>query len=139
MNASLRSHYLEAFGMPKFLHTQLETHDLNVPKIDTQCLVIETKNPHSFCQTGKTQDFLFKMLGAIGLEESDIKCISINTDDLNQTLKQYNANIVLLMSASLKPFSYKHFASHHPSEVLANEELKRETWEMLKKVKQCLK
>lgn len=139
MNESLRSHYLEVLGIPEFLHIQAKVQDLNVPKIDTQCLVIETKKPHSFCQTGKTQDFLFKMLSAIGLEESDIKCISINADDLNQTLKQYNANIVLLMSAGLKPFSDKHFTSHHPSEVLANEELKRETWEMLKKVKQCLK
>jgi hypothetical protein len=43
--------------------------------------VIETQNAHSFCQTGKVQDFLFKMLGAIGLEKANIKCITINALD----------------------------------------------------------
>ncbi len=139
MNASLRSHYLEALSMPKFLHVQAKVQDLNELKIDTQCLVIETKNPHSFCQIGKTQDFLFKMLGAIKLKEYDIKCISINADNLNQILKQYNAKTVLLMSSGLKPSLYKHFSTHHPSEILTNEQFKREAWEVLKKVKQCLK
>ncbi|MBW5291291.1 MAG: hypothetical protein Rsou_1400 [Candidatus Ruthia sp. Asou_11_S2] len=139
MNASLRSHYLEVLGIPEFLHIQAKIQGLNTPKIDTQCLAIETKNPHSFCQIGKTQDILFKMLGAIGLEKSDIKYVSINTDDLNQTLQQYNAKTVLLMSAGLKPSSYKHFATHHPGEVLTNEQFKRETWEVLKRLKQCFK
>ncbi|QKQ23935.1 hypothetical protein HUE58_01830 [Candidatus Ruthia endofausta] len=139
MNASLRSHYLEALGIPEFLHIQVKIQSLNRPKIDTQCLVIETKNLHSFCQIGKTQNFLFKMLGAIGLEKSDIKCVSTNIDDLNQTLKQYNAKTVLLMSADLKPSLMQHFVAHHPSEVLTNKQLKRETWEVLKKVKRCFK
>ncbi|MBW5289135.1 MAG: hypothetical protein Rpha_0392 [Candidatus Ruthia sp. Apha_13_S6] len=121
------------------MYIQAGIQDLNVPKIETQCLVIETKTSHSFCQTGKNQDFLFKILGAIGLEESDIKCVSINTDNLNQTLERYNAKTVLLMSVDLKPSSYKHFSTHHPSEVLTNERFKREIWEVLKKVKQCLK
>ncbi len=139
MNTSLRSHYLETLGIPEFLHIQVKVQDLSVPIIDTQCLVIETKNAHSFCQMGETQDFLFKMLGAIGLEKSDIKCLSINDDNLNQTLEQYNAKAILLMSVGLKPSSHKHFSTHHPSEVLTSEQLKRETWEVLKKVKQCLK
>ncbi len=139
MNASLRSHYLEALGIPEFLYIQTKIQSLNRPKIDTQCLVIETKNPHSFCQIGKTQDFLFKMLDAIGLEKPDIKCVSTNIDNLNRTLKQYNAKTVLLMSADLKPSLMQHFVVHHPSEILINEQLKRETWEVLKKVKRCFK
>ncbi|ABL02209.1 hypothetical protein Rmag_0450 [Candidatus Ruthia magnifica str. Cm (Calyptogena magnifica)] len=139
MNASLRSHYLEVFGIPEFLHIQVKNQDLNVSKINTQCLAIETNPVHSFCKIGKTQDFLFKMLGAIGLEKSNIRYVSANINDLNQMLKQYNAKIVLLMSSDLKSSSYKHFVTHHPSEVLTNEQLKRETWEVLKRVKQYLK
>ncbi len=139
MNESIRSRYLEVFAIPEFLHIQAKNQDLNVLKIDTKCLVIETKNPSSFCQTGKTQDFLFKMLGAIGLKKSDIKYISININDLDQTLNQYNAETVLLMDIGLKPSSIQHFYIHHPSNILTNGKLKRKTWETLKKVKQCLK
>ncbi|WP_190600783.1 hypothetical protein [Candidatus Vesicomyidisocius sp. SY067_SCS001] len=139
MNESLRSRYLEVFAIPEFLHIQAKTQDLNFLKIDTQCLVIETKIPSSFCQKGKTQDFLFKMLGAIGLKKSDIKYVSININDLDQTLSQYNAKTVLLMDIGLKSSSIHHFYIHHPSNVLTNGKLKRETWETLKKVRQCLK
>jgi hypothetical protein len=38
------------------------------------------------------------MLGAIGLEKANIKCITINALDLEHTLGQYNAKTVLLMS-----------------------------------------
>ena len=79
------------------------------------------------------------MLGAIGLHQQDVTCISINTDDLSRTLGQYNAKTVLLMSKDLKPSSEQHFVAHHPSKVLVSEQLKRETWEVLKQIKACLK
>lgn len=139
MNEALRSRYLDAMGVPEFLHTQTKDNSLNVQKISTQCLVLETPNPRSFCQVGKYQDFLLKMLSAIGLARDDIKYISISADDLTRTLGQYNAKTVLLMSKELEPSSEHHFVVHHPSEILMNEQLKREAWEVLKKIKTCLK
>jgi hypothetical protein len=68
-----------AFGVPAFLYVEsTDAIEVSTQKICTPCLVIETQNAHSFCQTGKVQDFLFKMLGAIGLEKANIKCITIN-------------------------------------------------------------
>lgn len=101
--------------------------------------MVEVQNSRSFCQTGKYQDFLFKMLSAIGLNQVDIKCVSINADDLTRTLGQYNAKAVLLMGKGLTSSSSKHFVMHHPSEILMNERLKREAWEVLKNIKACLK
>jgi len=139
MSEALRSRYLEALGVPEFLYAEDKLEDLDVQKTNTPCLVIETQNSRSFCQTGKYQDFLLKMLSAIGLQQQDVTCISINADDLSRTLGQYNAKTVLLMSKDLKPSSEQHFIAHHPSEILVNEQLKRETWEVLKKIKKCLK
>ncbi len=139
MSEALRSRYLEALGVPEFLYTQVEPENIDEQKINTQCLVIETQNSRSFCQPGKYQDFLLKMLGAIDLQQQDIHCISISADDLSRTLGQYNAKTVLLMSKGLNPSSDQHFVAHHPSEILMNEQLKREVWEVLKKIKTCLK
>lgn len=139
MSEALRSRYLEALGVPEFLYAEEKPEDIDAQKIDTLCLVVETKNSRSFCQTGKYQDFLLKMLGAIGLHQQDVIFVSINADDLSRTLGQYNAKTVLLMSKDLKPSSEQHFIAHHPSEILVNEQLKRETWEVLKQIKACQK
>jgi len=139
MNEALRSRYLGALDVPEFLHAPTKAKDLGVDKINTVCLAIETDNPYSFCQSGKYQDFLFKMLGAIGLKQKDINCLSINVDDLNQALGLYNAKTVLLMSKGLMSSSEQHFSTHHPSEILTNEKLKREAWEVLKEIQTCLK
>ena len=139
MNEALRSRYLDAFGVPEFLYVQTKTVDLSANKIDTRCLVVETENARSFCQPGKYQDFLLKMISAIGLSKDDIQCISINADDLSRTLAEYNTKTVLLMSEGLSVSSAHHFSTHHPSAILTNEQLKREAWEVLKKIKACLK
>jgi len=139
MREALRSRYLEALGVPEFLYAEEKSEDIDAQKITTLCLVIETQNSRSFCQAGKYQDFLLKMLAAIGLQQQDVNFISINADDLSRTLGQYNAKTVLLMSKDLKSSSEQHFIAHHPSKILVNEQLKRETWEVLKKIKACLK
>ncbi|SFV81255.1 hypothetical protein MNB_SUP05-6-248 [hydrothermal vent metagenome] len=139
MSEALRSRYLEALGVPEFLYAEDKFEDVDAKKTNTLCLVIETQNSRSFCQAGKYQDFLLKMLSAIGLQQQDVNCISINADDLSRTLGQYNAKTVLLMSKDLKSSTEQHFIAHHPSEILVNEQLKRETWEVLKKIKACLK
>ncbi len=141
-NVMLRAQYLDALGVPEFLYIQPNANNVGNPqdkKIHTQCLVIETQNNRSFCQPGKTQDFLFKMLAAIDIKNDDIKCVSIDIDDLTHTLSQYNARTVLLMSKGLTPVLDTHFATHHPSEILINQVLKREAWEVLKRMKACLK
>jgi len=110
MSEALRSRYLEALGVPEFLYAEEKSEDVDAQKINTSCLVIETQNSRSFCQTGKYQDFLLKMLGAIGLHQQDVTFVSINADDLSRTLGQYNAKTVLLMSKDLKPSSEQHQA-----------------------------
>lgn len=138
MNIEQRLHYLNAFGIPEFLYnTQIIKNA--IPKINTQCLVIETQNLSSFCRAGKSQVFLLKMLETIGIQADDIQCINIHSNELIDILKQYEAKTVLLMSPDLKPSSKSHFIAHHPSEIIINESLKRKTWETLKKLKQCLK
>ncbi len=140
MNQLERANYLEAFGVPAFLYAErAEVIEASVQKKCVQCLVIETPNAHSFCQTGKIQDFLFKMLGAIGLKKSDIKCVDIEVNDLTDTLGQYDAKVVLLMSKDLVLGANNHFVIHHPSDILTSDTLKREAWEVLKKVQVCLK
>ncbi len=139
MSQACREKYLEAFGVPAFLYASPSAKTTSIEKINTQCLVIETTNNRSFCQAGKAQDFLLKMLGAIGLKRGDIECECINADDLIQTLGRYQAQAVLLMSPGLVSSSKRHFITHHPSEILINEQFKREAWEVLKQVQQCLK
>jgi hypothetical protein len=49
-----RSDYLAAFGVPAFLYVEsTDAIEVSTQKICTPCLVIETQNAHSFCQTGK--------------------------------------------------------------------------------------
>jgi DNA polymerase III psi subunit len=134
-----RANYLEAFGVPAFLYTKpTDAIEVSTQKICVQCLVIETQNAHSFCQIGKIQDFLFKMLGTIGLEKANVKCIAIDAVDLERMLGQYDAKTVLLMNKNLSSDTQAHFSTHHPSEILANETFKREAWEVLKQVQVCL-
>ncbi len=138
MDTELRSHYLKALGVADFLHTKTKVKTSDKDKISIKCLVIETNNSHSFCQPGKSQDFLLKMLSTIRLKQKNIKCVSIHANELNSTLRRYDAKAVLLMSKDLSPLSARHFSIHHPSEILANQALKREAWEVLKKIKKWL-
>lgn len=140
MNQMQRNDYLEAFEVPDFLYTRMDNVvATTTPKVNTQCLLIETQSVDSFCQVGEIETFLFKMLGAIGLKKSDVHCINIKVNDLKVTLERYNPKTVLLMNADLKPSSAQHFVTHHPSAILTNELFKREAWEALKKVQACLK
>ena len=138
MTLADREKYLQALGVPAFLYQQKPTPNTVGKKIKTTCLVVETHNPYSFSEAGKYQDFLFKMLSTIGLKPSDVDCISIQAEDLTSMLQQYQAKAVLLMSKDLSPSSARHFVTHHPSSILADTTLKRDAWEILKSLKQCL-
>lgn len=130
--SELRSHYLNTLGIPEFLHTEIKAQP--APKLTADCLVVENVTKDSFCQQGKIQDFLLKMLAAIGLEKNQV--VLLNTADMSE-IKNYNAKTVLLMDAN---FAVKNsFKTHHPANILTNNTLKREAWEVLKQLKQWLK
>ncbi|SMN12294.1 hypothetical protein SPBRAN_510 [uncultured Candidatus Thioglobus sp.] len=139
MNQTQHTHYLEEFGVPDFLYVATQTQKTSAIKTNLKCLVVEIENPHSFCQAGKYQVFLFKMLAAIGAEKSLVKCISIKADELPSHIEQYDAKAILLMGKGLIPSAKNHFSTHHPSDILDNDRLKREAWEVLKQMQKCLK
>lgn len=135
MNAISRYEYLSALGVPDFLYITAEQTPV-IDKINTQCLVLENMPIDSFCQTGKIQDFLLKMLAAIDLKASDMQLINLHKDK-SSILQNYNAKVVLAMGdvGNIKT----DFNTHHPAKILNNNMLKRESWEVLKQVQQCLK
>lgn len=135
---TLRSRYLSALDIPEYLHLGKNTEDLAPELVKVQCLVIETECAESMCQSGAAQDFLYKMLLAIGLDKQDIVCIQSPSNQVSQVLSKYKAQVVLVMDAQVPLTHEKMFAIHHPSDILKNEQLKREAWEVLKKVKACL-
>ncbi len=137
---TLRSHYLNTLGIPEYLHVPRKPIDLpKTSPIKIRCLVVEIKNTHSICQPGVEQDFLYRMLGAIGVSQKDVICIEAQPDNLSQEISKYNAKVVLLAGSDLSSVSINSFVIHHPSGILKNDQLKREAWEVLKKVKECLR
>jgi hypothetical protein len=43
------------------------------------------------------------------------------------------------MSDEITTYKDNQFVVHHPSSIVGRDDLKRESWEILKRVKQCLK
>lgn len=102
------------------------------------CLVIEdSNNPDHQChQQGKQADLLLKMLGAIGLTQTDFHCIAIDKTQLKSLKTQFKAKTILILSEDINLMSANVFDCIHPSEILKNPDLKREAWEVLKQLKQ---
>lgn len=139
MNNSLRDKYLEELGIPDFLFDAKSSPSrVNKDLINVKCLVIESTKINSFCVEGESNGLLLKMLSAIGLSRDDIECINIEIDDLRETINKYNAVAVLLMGNNMSAFKDNQFITHHPSKIIDRDELKRESWEVLKLVKKCL-
>jgi hypothetical protein len=136
---SLRSQYLNALNIPEYLHATKIGPPLNTQPIVIKCLVIEAKNSNSIGSLGATQDFLYKMLLAIGLQKTDVRCVTTNADNLVQEVSKYKAQVILLLDEQFSLRADGVFTINHPSEILKNERLKREAWEVLKQVKICLK
>jgi len=136
MTPELRNEYLEALDIPEFLYNK---NDL-IPrtKISVQCLLVETSSEKSFCEPGDTKNLLAKMLSSIGLSLNNTTSISIQTRDLEKSIKSHPAKVVLVMGESINSKSDNLFSTHHPRDILRNPALKREVWEVLKKVKKCL-
>ncbi|SMN16554.1 hypothetical protein CRYPA_321 [uncultured Candidatus Thioglobus sp.] len=97
------------------------------------------ENQNSICIAGEVQDFLFKMLSAIGLQQKNIACIKVSPNTLLDQVANYNARTILLTHQQLTLNTSNAFSMLHPSEVLKDERLKRDAWEVLKQVEACLK
>ena len=136
MTPELRNDYLEALNIPEFLY--LKNDSIPRPKTSVQCLLVETSPEKSFCEPGDSKNLLVKMLSSIGLSLNNTISISIQSGDLEESIKNHPAKVVLVMGESIEYKSDNVFFTHHPRDILKNTALKREVWEMLKKVKECL-
>ena len=136
MTPELRNEYLEALGIPEFLYNKNDS----IPRAETivQCLLVETSPEKSFCESGDTKNLLVKMLSSIGLSLNNTTSISIQSGKLEENIKAHPARVVLVMGESINSKSDNLFHTHHPRDILKNPALKREAWEILKKVKKCL-
>ena len=136
MTTKLRNDYLEALDIPEFLYNK--NNSITKAEIIVQCLLVETSPEQSFCEPGDSKNLLVKMLSSIGLSLNNTTSISIQSGDLEENINAHPARVVLVMGESINSKSDNQFSTHHPREILKNPTLKREVWEVLKKVKQCL-
>ena len=136
MTPELRNDYLEALDIPEFLYNKNDS----IPRAEIilQCLLVETSTEKSFCEPGDTKNLLVKMLSSIGLSLNNTTSISIQSGDLEESIKSHSARVVLVMGETINSKSDNLFSTHHPRDILKNPALKREVWEVLKKVKKCL-
>jgi len=136
MTPELRNDYLEALNIPEFLYNKNDA--IPGTKIGVQCLLVETSPEKSFCEPGDSKNLLVKMLSSIGLSLNNTTSISIQSGDLEDSIKNHPARTVLVMGECINSKSDILFSTHHPRDILKNPSLKRETWEVLKRVKKCL-
>lgn len=133
----VRQDYLKALGIPDFLYVTNENNRTTPSPI--QCLVIETGKEYSFCQPGQSYNLLEKMLGAIGLPMTEVKCVCATKNTLSSVIENHPANSILITDKDLQSTLDRVFTTFHPQEILSNPSLKREAWEVLKEMKKCLK
>jgi hypothetical protein len=132
-----RNDYLEALGIPDFLYSKVDsTSSISSP---LSIMVLELSSNDSFFEAGKTRDLLVKMLASIGLDLNSVHLASIEKSNLDSFIADNPAQVVLVMDSTFKSDKSSLFSTYHPRDVIKDSHLKRETWEILKKVKQCLK
>ena len=132
-----RNNYLEALGIPDFLYSKVDsTSSISSP---LSIMILELSSKDSFCEAGKTRDLLVKMLASIGLDLNSVHLASIEKSNLDSFIADNPAQVVLVMDSTFKSDKSSLFSTYHPRDVIKDSNLKRETWEILKKVKQCLK
>ena len=136
MTPESRNDYLDALNIPEFLYNRNDA--IPRTKISVQCLLVETSPEKSFCEPGDSKNLLVKMLSSIGLSLNNTTSISIQSGDLEDSIKNHPARTVLVMGECINSKSDILFSTHHPRDILKNPSLKRETWEVLKRVKKCL-
>ena len=133
----LRDEYLEAIGIPDFLYSKIESKKVTEPLL--KLLIIEVGRQDSFCKKGVSQNLLIKMLSSIDFNIQNACLVSLEKSQVDEHVKNNLAEVVLIMDSSYKPSKSGIFLMYHPRDILKNSNLKRESWEVLKKVKQCLK
>ena len=136
MTIKNRNNYLEALEIPDFFYSQNDSEKKVIPEV--KCLIIETTSQDSFCEPGESQDLLIKILTSIDLTLSNVCLMSIEKDNLDECIRVNPTNAVLVMGSEVNSDLSFLFSTHHPRDILKNNKLKREVWEVLKKVKLCL-
>ena len=132
-----RDEYLEALGIPDFLYSPIGSKILTEVKF--KLLVVELDSKESFCESGASQDLLFKMLVSIGLGLNECDLISIDKSEIDRFIEDHSSDLMLIMDSSISAEGKFLFITHHPKDIIKNSQLKRDSWEVLKKVKLCLK
>jgi hypothetical protein len=79
------------------------------------------------------------MLASIGLSLNECDLISVDKSEINRFIQDHSSDLMLIMDSSLSVTGQSLFVTHHPKEIIKNPMLKRDSWEILKKVKSCLK
>ena len=135
--APQRDKYLEALGIPDFLYSSDSPESSSQDKF--KLLVIEIDSQGSFCQAGASQDLLFKMLASIGLGLSECNLLSISKSEIDTLIQDNFKDLILVMDSSISLEGKTLFVTHHPKDIIEDPKLKRDSWEVLKQVKLCLK
>ena len=132
-----RDKYLEALGMPDFLYVSVSADASAKEKF--KLLVVELDSQGSFCQAGASQDLLFKMLASIGLSLNDCNLLSVTKSEVDTVIQKHASDLILVMDSSISLEGKTLFVTHHPKDIIEDPKLKRDSWEVLKQVKLCLK
>ena len=132
-----RDKYLEALGIPDFLYASVSSEGSAQEKF--KLLVVELDSQGSFCQAGASQDLLFKMLASIGLSLNDCNLLSVSKSEVDTVIQKHASDLILVMNSSISLEGKTLFVTHHPKDIINNSKLKRDSWEVLKQVKLCLK
>ena len=133
----LRNEYLEALGIPDFLYSKIESKNSSEPLL--KLLIVEVGAQDSFCSKGDSQNLLIKMLASIDLNIKSAQLICLEKNLIDEYIKNNPSEAVMIMGSSYESIKSDIFLMHHPRDILKNSSLKRESWEILKKVKKCLK
>jgi hypothetical protein len=132
-----RDKYLEALGIPDFLYASVSQEVSAKDKF--KLLVVELDSQGSFCQAGASQDLLFKMLASIGLSLNDCNLLSVSKSEVDTIIQKHASDLILVMDSSISLEGRTLFVTHHPKDIIEDPKLKRDSWEVLKQVKLCLK
>ena len=132
-----RNKYFEALGIPDFLYSSVRPEGSAQEKF--KLLVVELDSQGSFCQAGASQDLLFKMLASIGLSLNDCNLLSVSKSEVDTVIQKHSSDLILVMDSSISLEGKTLFVTHHPKDIIENPKLKRDSWEVLKQVKLCLK
>ena len=132
-----RDKYLEVLGIPDFLYASVSPEGSAQNKF--KLLVVELDSQGSFCHAGASQDLLFKMLASIGLSLNDCNLLSVSKSDVDKVIQKHASDLILVMDSSISIEGKTLFVTHHPKDIIEDPKLKRDSWEVLKQVKLCLK